>query len=92
MIDLVDLRRLRENSDLEFASRDAMLDVIERQTWALLDVEWVRDGPCLVCPACLRVGPDGHYSRCSTDDSLNAIGLDTREKRDAERKRASGSR
>lgn len=85
LIDLMGLRRLPQKR------RPRMLEVVEMQTAALLWLEWsgwddAAGKHC--CPRCSFLALGGnHEERCTLDAGLVVVGLDTPEKRDAERRR-----
>jgi hypothetical protein len=72
-----------------------LVDLVDAQTGALLDVEWSFVGDLsgmerFECPACnVRKGID-HRARCSIDAALTVAGFPDPASRDAERARRAG--
>lgn len=89
MIDLDELRREcvdQNNGDCFQKEIGKALDLLELQTCALLKIEWILDGPYLVCPACVsNIDTQEHNSTCTTDAVLTAAGYPTKESRAAKR-------
>ena len=84
------------------AHRDVpeLLALVERQTEALLDVEWQRvwsraaksEGPWCVGCGILRGHPEGHSASCPLDEALTAAGYPDELSRDMKRAALAGAR
>ena len=60
--------------------------LVEMLTETIANVEWATLDKG--CPRCWAPHFRGHYDTCQLDAALTRVGLDTKEKRDAYRRRA----
>ncbi len=86
--------RAREIANGSLTSRDALalLEFADQLVGQLLKLEWASGhfdgGACLICSMPRKGKYGGHdHLGCWLNDTLNAVGFDTDEKRDAARSR-----